>query len=84
MHDQVPCSNTCKRSINYTYHDATFTHNYSAHGPFTRCIFIIIIFMMASGIARCALNAVLDDVNFFKGHPYFKGAMSERTRESVL
>ena len=68
------------------YHDATFTHNYSAHGPFTRSILdpVYITFMMASGIARCSLNAVLDDVNFFKGHPYFKGTMSDRTGESVL
>ena len=30
--------------------------------------------MMARGMARCALNAVLDDVNF-KGHRYFKGTI---------
>ena len=41
------------------------------------------IVMMASGIARCALNAVLDDVNF-KGHRYFKCTISERTGKSVL
>ena len=39
--------------------------------------------MMASGIARCAVNAILDDVNFLKDR-YFKGTMSERTGESVL
>ena len=38
---------------------------------------------MASGIVRCAPNAVLDDVNF-KGHRYFKCTMSERAGKSVL